>query len=147
MNIGRASRESGVSAKMIRYYESIGLLPEADRRESGYRDYGPPDIDRLKFVRRARDLGFSIEQIHELLALWSDTRRSDEKIRAVAAAHVIQLEAQAVKLREMIATLRHLIRACEAGDRPNCPIIIELGGAGEGPTRRRAKSRATALRN
>ena len=133
MNIGQVSKESGVSAKMIRYYESIALLPEAGRRESGYRDYSPPDVHRLKFVRRARDLGFSMGQIKELLGLWSQNRRSDEKVRAVASAHVKELEAQAVKLKEMIATLRHLISSCAAGNRPHCPIIVELGGASEGP--------------
>lgn len=143
MNIGQASKASGVSAKMIRYYESIELLPEADRRESGYRDYGEPDIHRLKFVRRARDLGFSMEQIRALLGLWSDTGRSNAQIRAVAASHVEELEAQAAKLQDMIATLRHLIAACKRGDRPHCPIIVELGGGDpEGPTPVRSKGAA-----
>ena len=135
MNIGQASKTSGVSAKMIRYYESIGLLPEADRRESGYRDYGTPDIHRLAFVRRARDLGFSMDQIRALLSLWSDSGRSDAEIRAVASAHVEELETQAQRLQEMIGSLNHLIRACKRGDRPHCPIITELGGGvAEGPS-------------
>jgi MerR family transcriptional regulator, copper efflux regulator len=141
MNIGQASKASGVSAKMIRYYESIGLLPEADRRESGYRDYGTPDIHRLGFVRRARDLGFSMERIRALLSLWSDSSRSTAEIRAVASAHVKELEAQALKLREMIGTLNHLIGACRKGDRPHCPIIAELGGGiAEGPAGKPRKS-------
>ena len=140
MNIGQASKASGVSAKMIRYYEQIGLLPEADRRESGYRDYGTPDIHRLTFVRRARDLGFSMDQIRELLGLWSDSGRSDAEIRAVASAHVKELEAQARKLQAMIGSLNHLIGACKRGDRPHCPIIVELGGGlAEGPARKERK--------
>jgi Cu(I)-responsive transcriptional regulator len=140
MNIGQASKVSGVSAKMIRYYESIGLLPEADRRESGYRDYGTPDIHRLTFVRRARDLGFSMEQIRALLSLWSDSHRSTAEIRAVATAHVGELKAQATKLQEMIETLNHLIGACKKGDRPHCPIITTLGGGlAEGPARKPRK--------
>ena len=146
MNIGEASKASGVSAKMIRYYESVGLLPEADRRPSGYRDYSTPDIHRLTFVRRARDLGFSMDQIRALLTLWSDSRRSDAEIRAVASSHVKQLEAQAVKLQQMIGTLNHLINACKRGDRPHSPIIVELGaGLAEGPQRnsRKASMRRT----
>ncbi|HEY0439625.1 MAG TPA: Cu(I)-responsive transcriptional regulator [Xanthobacteraceae bacterium] len=143
MNIGQASKTSGVSAKMIRYYEAIGLLPEADRRESGYRDYCTADIHRLAFVRRARDLGFSMEQIRALLSLWSDTSRSDAEVRAVASAHVAELEAQAEKLQGMIGTLRHLIGSCRRGDRPHCPIITELaGGIAEGPARRTRKPAA-----
>jgi MerR family copper efflux transcriptional regulator len=143
MNIGQASKSSGVSAKMIRYYEAIGLLPEADRRESGYRDYGTADIHRLAFVRRARDLGFSMEQIRALLSLWSDTSRSDAEVRAVASAHVAELEAQAEKLQGMIGTLRHLIGSCRRGDRPHCPIIAELaGGIAESPARRTRKPAA-----
>lgn len=128
MNIGEASRVSGVSAKMIRYYEQIELLPEAGRRASGYRDYDATDIHRLRFVRRARDLGFSMDQTRALLGLWSDSGRSNAEIRAVASAHVVELEEQAAKLDEMIATLRHLIGSCKRGDRPDCPIITELGG-------------------
>ena len=128
MNIGQAAKASGVSAKMIRYYESIGLLPQADRRESGNRDYGEADVHRLKFVRRARDLGFPIEAIRDLLGLWGDQARSDAEVRKVALGHVANLQAQAAKLQEMIATLQHLVQACARGDRPHCPIIEELGG-------------------
>jgi MerR family transcriptional regulator, copper efflux regulator len=128
MNIGQASKDSGVSAKMIRYYESIGLLPQAGRRDSGYRDYGEQDLHRLKFVRRARELGFPIETIRELLALWGDRARSHAEVREVAQRHVVDLEAQAARLQEMVATLRHLVEACERGSRPHCPIIEDLGG-------------------
>src|SRR3954470_14574821 len=94
MNIGQATKASGVSAKMIRYYEATGLLPPADRRASGYRDYSETDVHRLRFLRRARDLGFSIATIRELLSLWSDHRRSNADVRAVALSHVANLEAQ-----------------------------------------------------
>jgi MerR family copper efflux transcriptional regulator len=127
MNIGEAAAASGVSAKMIRYYESITLLPPAGRRESGYRDYGPEDVHRLTFVRRSRDLGFSIEQIRSLLALWTDTGRSNADVRAIARTHVREMEDQARKLQQMIGTLNHLIGSCETGARAGCPIIEELG--------------------
>lgn len=128
MNIGQASQEAGISAKMIRYYESIELLPEADRRSSGYRDYSADDVSRLKFLRRARSLGFSVPQIQELMALWSDRDRSNAEVRALALEHAAELEAKALQLQEMIHTLRRLARACQRGDRPECPIIEELGG-------------------
>src|SRR5258708_6646782 len=127
MNIGQASKASGVTAKMIRYYESIGLLPPAERRESGYREYAPNDIHRLTFVRRARELGFSMDSIGELLGLWADRKRSRAEVRNVAMRHVIGLETQAARLQEMIATLRDLVACCKRGDRPDCPIITELG--------------------
>jgi Cu(I)-responsive transcriptional regulator len=127
MNIGQASAASGVSAKMIRYYESIALLPAAGRRDSGYRDYGEEDVHRLTFVRRARDLGFSIEQIRSLLALWTDTGRSNADVRAIARTHLKEMEDQARKLADMIATLKALVGSCEKGTRNTCPIIEELG--------------------
>jgi Cu(I)-responsive transcriptional regulator len=132
MNIGQAAEASGVSAKMIRYYERIGLVPVPGRRESGYRDYSPDDLHRLKFVRRARELGFPIPRIRALLALWSDQARSNAEVRAVAREHVAELEAQAARLEEMIATLRHLVAGCARDRRPDCPIIGELAG-GSGP--------------
>jgi len=133
MNIGAASKASGVSAKMIRYYEQIGLIPLAERRDSGYRDYVTADVHRLRFVRRARDLGFSVEQIRALLELWSDRGRSNADVRAVALRHVAELEAQATRLQAMIATLTDLVRTCEHGERPGCPIIDELGGGTDSP--------------
>ena len=126
MNIGEAADGSGVTAKMIRYYESIGLLPKAGRRASGYREYEEEDVHRLRFVKRARELGFSMARIKALLALWGDARRSNADVRRVAAEHVAELQEQAFKLQDMIAVLRHLIEACSKGDRPHCPIILEL---------------------
>jgi Cu(I)-responsive transcriptional regulator len=128
LNIGAAAKATGVSAKMIRHYETIGLIPAADRRESGYRDYSADDIHRLRFIRRGRKLGFAIEQIRELLRLWNDRERSNADVRKVALDHVAQLEAKAAELQEMIATLRHLADACRKGDRPMCPIIQALSG-------------------
>ena len=128
MNIGQASNASGVSAKMIRYYESIGLVPKSARRESGYRDYGPEDVHRLAFVRRARDLGFSIEQIRDLLRLWSDRRRSSAAVKAIALEHVAQLKERARDLNEMADALKRLATACDGNDRPECPIIKGLEG-------------------
>jgi Cu(I)-responsive transcriptional regulator len=133
MNIGEASRRSGVSSKMIRYYESVRLLPAADRGRSGYRDYDETDIHRLRFVRRARDLGFSIRRIATSLRLWNDQRRSNAEVRAIALAHVEELEAQVDNLQALVGVLRHLATACAGDDRPHCPIIADL--AGEGPTR------------
>ncbi len=132
MNIGHVAKASGLSAKMIRYYESTGLVPSADRRASGYRVYSESDLHRLMFVRRARELGFSVEFIRELLALWSDRDRSNTEVRAVALKHVADLEAQAEKLQGMIATLRDLIGTCRRGNRPDCPILSNLAGANSG---------------
>lgn len=135
MNIGQASAASGVSAKMIRYYESIGLVPEADRRASGYRDYGSDDVHRLRFIRRSRDLGFSLEQIRDLLRLWSDRGRSNAEVKAIALEHVAELDARIAHLREMTDVLRGLAQACDGDGRPDCPIItgLESGAAMERP--------------
>lgn len=128
MNIGQASKASGVSAKMIRYYESIDLIPRSARRESGYREYGPADIHRLAFVRRARDLGFSMDQIRELLRLWGDDRRSSAEVKAIVMQHVTELKQRASQLNEMAEALKHLASACEGDHRPECPIIKGLEG-------------------
>jgi len=128
MNIGQASKASGVSAKMIRYYEAVDLIPAADRKASGYRDYGPEDIHRLGFIRRARDLGFSIEQIRDLLRLWSDRQRSNAEVKSIALQHVAALKERAKHLNELAETLKHLAAACEGDGRPECPIIKGLEG-------------------
>lgn len=127
MKIGDASKASGVSAKMIRYYEEIGLLPKPARRESGYRDYGPEDVHRLLFVRRARELGFDMANVRELLGLWTDRRRNRVEVRKVANRHIESMKAQASRLQEMIGALHGLVTACKRGDRPDCPIMLELG--------------------
>lgn len=127
MNIGQAAATSGVSAKMIRYYEEIGLIPPAARTASGYRSYGEREINILRFVRRARDLGFSVPAIRDLLALWQDQGRASGDVKALALAHVGELTRKIAEMREMVRTLEHLAEACHGDDRPDCPILEELG--------------------
>ncbi len=126
MNIGEAAKASGVSAKMIRHYESVGLFPQAARTESGYRQYTDKEISTLRFVRQSRDLGFSIEQIRELLGLWQDRRRPSRQVRALAQAHIEELDEKLEELQSMKATLEHLVHCCHGDDRPDCPIIDSL---------------------
>lgn len=128
MNIGEAARASGVSAKMIRYYEEIGLIPQAGRTGSGYRTYGPKDVQILRFVRRARDLGFPMEKVADLLALWRDRSRASADVKRLAEAQVQALEARIAEMQAMQATLRHLVHTCAGDDRPDCPILDDLGG-------------------
>lgn len=132
MQIGEAAKASGVSAKMIRHYEAIGLVPAAGRRDSNYRDYGHHDLHRLGFIRRARDLGFSMDQIRDLLRLWGDVDRSSGDVKALAQGHLDELEAKIVALQEMRGTLSHLIDACNGDHRPDCPIIDGLS-VGDAP--------------
>lgn len=131
MKIGDVARAAGVSAKMIRHYEAIGLVPAADRRASNYRDYGREDVHRLGFIRRARDLGFSIEQIRDLLRLWADKERSSAEVKALAERHVRDLAAKIEQLQEMAETLDGLAKACDGDNRPHCPIISSLEGLGK----------------
>ena len=126
MNIGGAAKASGVSAKMIRHYESVGLLPAATRTESGYRQYTEKEVGTLRFIRRSRDLGFPIEQIRELLDLWQNRRRSSRQVKALAQAHIQELDEKLKELQGVKATLEHLVHCCEGDDRPDCPIIETL---------------------
>lgn len=126
MNIGEAANATGVTAKMIRYYEEIGLIKESSRTEAGYRTYAPKDLHTLRFVKRARKLGFSIEQIRDLLSLWQDPSRASKDVKAVAAAHVADLEKRIAELTEMRDTLVHLARHCAGDHRPDCPILVGL---------------------
>lgn len=126
MNIGQASKTSGVSAKMIRYYESIGLIPPVARTESGYRVYSETDVHSLKFIQRARSLGFSVEQMRDLLALWQDRSRASADVKAVALAHVKELEEKIKGLQTMRETLEHLAENCHGDHKPDCPIIQDL---------------------
>ncbi|HTR13924.1 MAG TPA: Cu(I)-responsive transcriptional regulator [Roseiarcus sp.] len=126
MNIGAAATESGVSAKMIRRYEAIGLLPPPHRRENAYRDYGEREVHELKFIRRARRLGFSIEEIGALLALWRDRARPSREVRRIAEAHVADLNARIAEMQAMAKTLAELIGKCHGDDRPDCPILDDL---------------------
>jgi MerR family copper efflux transcriptional regulator len=128
VNIGQAARASGVSAKMIRYYESIGLIPPALRSGNGYRVYSAADVHTLGFVRRARRLGFSVEQIERLVALWRDHDRSSGEVKRIALGHVEELQRRIAELEAMARTLRHLAEHCHGDHRPDCPIIDDLAG-------------------
>jgi Cu(I)-responsive transcriptional regulator len=126
LNIGAAAKASGVSAKMIRHYESIGLLPEAQRSNGNYRLYGPQDVHNLRFIHRARSLGFPLETIRELLALWRNRQRSSGQVKKLALSHVESLEAKIKEMQEMASALKHLANNCHGDDRPDCPILDGL---------------------
>ena len=131
LNIGQAAQASGISAKMIRHYEAVGLVPAAARTEAGYRQYGAADVHTLRFIRHARDLGFSIAEIAELVGLWHDRKRPSRQVKALAQAHIEDLERKAQELLAMKATLEHLVHCCHGDDRPDCPILETL--ANEAP--------------
>lgn len=126
MNIGEAARLSGVSAKMIRHYEAIGLLPAAPRSGAGYRSYSSNDTNTLRFIRAARDLGFGLETIRELLSLWQDRGRESRDVKELALKHIGALEAKVTELNSMIHTLRMLAAHCHGDHRPDCPILDGL---------------------
>lgn len=126
MNIGDAANRSGVSAKMIRYYERIGLIPTASRTASGYREYEPRDVHMLRFIARARDLGFSVAEITGLLDLWRDKDRRSADVKALAQARVRDLRHKIAHLQDMADTLEELANACAGNERPNCPILQRL---------------------
>ena len=126
MNIGEASKASRVSAKMIRYYEQIGLIPPATRTDSGYRVYVQTDIHRLHFIRRARDLGFLVTEISDLLDLWNDQSRQSADVKRLAHRHIVELEQRMENMRKMAEMLRTLINSCSGDHRPDCPILHEL---------------------
>lgn len=132
MNIGQAAKASGVSAKMIRYYEQIKLITPAHRTESSYRTYTDNDIHTLRFIRRARDLGFSVEQMKTLLALWRDRSRASADVKTIAMEHIAELERKAAAIQAMTETLKHLANHCHGDERPDCPIIEEFANAGDG---------------
>ena len=126
MNIGQAAKSSGVSAKMIRYYEQTGLIPPADRRASGYRDYADTDVHMLRFIRRARDLGFSVAEIGELLGLWRDKGRQSAEVKRIASDHIGVLEEKIRDMQDMVATLSVLVASCRGDHRADCPILERL---------------------
>ncbi len=137
MNIGAAAQASGVSAKMIRYYERIGLIAPAGRSEAGYRRYREADVHTLRFIRRARDFGFPIEDIMRLLALWHDRARSSADVREVAQHHAAELRQKIAAMTDMLRALEHLVAHCHGDGRPDCPILDELTGAHEAPVQRK----------
>jgi len=126
MNIGEVAKKSGVSAKLIRHYESIGLLPRAVRSGSGYRLYSETDVHNLSFVKRARQLGFSMKEIKTLVGLWRNKSRKSKQVKELAMAHLQGLETKITQLQEMADTLRHLSRNCQGDSRPECPILKSL---------------------
>ncbi|MDB5623642.1 MAG: cueR [Devosia sp.] len=128
MNIGQAAEASGISAKMIRYYESIGLIEAPLRTGSNYRVYDADQVHVLRFIKRARTLGFSVEETSRLLALWQDKSRASAEVKAVATAHIAELETKIAELQGMVGTLKHLAHCCGGDNRPNCPILDDLAG-------------------
>ena len=141
MNIGEAAKASGVNAKLIRHYESIGIIPKAVRSDSGYRVYSESDVHILAFVRRARALGFSMADIKRLLGLWRNRARKSSEVKSLTQAHIQSLEDKIRDLQAMRATLVDLARNCHGDERPTCPILEDLshtGGAGPGKNRRRS---------
>ena len=129
MNIGQAARASGITAKMIRHYESVGLLPPAMRSDTGYRQYGEREVHVLRFIRRARDLGVAIKDISGLLSLWHDRQRPSRQVKALAQAHMQQLQRKIDELQSMRQTLEKLVQCCQGDERPDCPILQDLAGS------------------
>lgn len=126
MNIGQAAKQSGLSAKMIRYYEAIGLLQPAGRSDSGYRLYGAQDLHVLAFIKRSRDLGFSLEEVGKLLTLWQDRDRASADVKALAQAHIAELNRKIEELSGLRDTLGELVQHCQGDQRPDCPILKGL---------------------
>jgi Cu(I)-responsive transcriptional regulator len=126
MNISEAAQRSGVSAKMIRYYESVALMKPAARRNNGYRDYGDTEVSVLQFIRRTRDLGFSLEEVSALLALWRDRKRPSREVKRLAQAHIADLERRMKEMRAVLRTLRDLAQHCHGDERSECPILDDL---------------------
>lgn len=130
MNIGQAAKTSGLSAKMIRYYESTGLLKAAHRTDSGYRLYGREDLHTLAFIKRSRDLGFSLEEVGKLLTLWQDRQRASADVKALARQHIVELNQKIDELASLRDTLQELVEHCQGDDRPDCPILKDLASGG-----------------
>lgn len=139
VNIGQAADRSGVPAKTIRYYESIGLVAPAERTSGGYRVYDDKDVQTLQFINRARNLGFSVKQVGELLELWRDRQRSSADVKAVAHQHLAEIDQRMTELAAMRDTLEHLVNRCHGDARPDCPILADLAGeqGGNGTMSRR----------
>jgi Cu(I)-responsive transcriptional regulator len=129
MNIGQAAAHAGVTPKTIRYYESVGLIAVADRRSNNYRDYGDREIAELRFIHRARSLGFSVKEVGDLLTLWRDRSRASHQVRTLAQTHVQEMERKIAELQAMKRTLQTLIGKCHNDDRPDCPILEDFANA------------------
>jgi MerR family copper efflux transcriptional regulator len=130
LNIGQAAAQSGVSAKMIRHYEASGLLAPAQRTDAGYRQYGTADVQTLRFIRQARQLGFSLQEVDQLLSLWRDRQRPSREVKALAQVHLDELARKVAELQAMQATLEQLVHGCQGNDRPECPILDQLATPG-----------------
>ncbi|AYF89936.1 Cu(I)-responsive transcriptional regulator [Pseudomonas sp. JS3066] len=130
MNIGQAAKKSGLTAKMIRYYEGIGLLPEAGRTDSGYRQYNSQDLHTLAFIKRSRDLGFSLEEVGRLLELWQDRQRASADVKELARDHIEALNRKISELAGLRDTLQELVDHCQGDHRPDCPILKDLESGG-----------------
>lgn len=126
MNIGQAAKISGVNAKLIRHYEEIGIIPKASRSEAGYRTYAEADVHILSFVKRARNLGFSMKEIKKLVGLWRNKSRASSEVKSLALKHVEEMEMKISELQEMAKTLKHLAKNCHGDGRPDCPILNNL---------------------
>ena len=128
MNIGEAAKQSAVTAKMIRHYESLGLLPPAPRTDAGYRVYDDASVHTLRFIRRARDLGFGMKEIDTLLGLWRNRRRASADVKRIARTHADDLQRRIDEMQAMKRTLEHLAHCCQGNARPDCPILDDLAG-------------------
>ena len=126
MNISQAAAASGVSAKMLRHYETIGLMPKAKRTASNYRNYAESDVHTLRFIRRARSLGFSMAEIKELVGLWRSKSRASAAVKSIASRHIADLKQKVAALQAMVQTLEHLVEHCHGDHRPECPILDDL---------------------
>jgi Cu(I)-responsive transcriptional regulator len=126
VNIGEAARLSGISPRMVRHYEGLGLLGEVHRTESGYRQYTPADVHTLRFIKRSREMGFSMEQVAELVDLWHNRRRTSSSVKRIAQNHLEELERRIAAMQGMQRTLAHLVHCCQGDQRPDCPILDDL---------------------
>jgi len=133
LDIGRASKASGVSVKMIRHYEAIGLLGKVARTYANYRVYTGKDVHTLRFIKRARTLGFAMQDVRQLLALWQNKSRSSGSVKKIASGHMQDLKRRIVEMQSMVATLEHLTHNCQGDQRPDCPILEDLAGSGTMP--------------
>jgi len=133
MNIGQAAAATGVTPKMIRHYESLGLLPAVARSDAGYRRYDERTLHTLRFIRRARDLGFSLDEIAQLLGLWVDPQRASAEVRRLAQRHVADLDERIARMQAMRRSLQQLVQGCHGDDRPDCPILDDLAGEASAP--------------
>jgi MerR family gold-responsive transcriptional activator of gol and ges genes len=129
MNIGEAAKISGVNAKLIRHYESIGIVPKASRSESGYRTYSETEVHILSFVKKSRSLGFSMKEIKKLVGLWRNKVRASADVKALANRHIDEMEQKIAELQKMVKTLKHLVKSCQGDSRPDCPILDNLASS------------------